>query len=408
MNAVFAPSQPRGAVHVPASKSCAHRMLICAALADGESALHNLEFSEDIFATINCLRVLGAEIEIDGSNVRVRGGVNANDSGAPALPILPCHESGSTLRFLIPAALLLGSGVFRGTARLLDRGVGVYEALLRDCARFERTGDTELRVSGLLRAGEYAVPGDVSSQFISGLLFALPVLRGDSALTVLPPFESCGYVDLTLDALRRFGICIRRECDRFFIPGNQHYQAADATCEGDWSQAAFFFAMNALGGEVQVDGLNPDSLQGDRACADMLHRIQSGAMEADLSNCPDLAPALFAAAAACGHGARFTGTRRLRIKESDRAAAMARELAKFGARLDVLENEVHVSPGAIHVPTETLNGCNDHRIVMALSVLAIFTGGTIQGAEAVRKSYPGFFRDLQSLGVSVEVQEEGA
>ena len=380
MNAVFAPSQPRGAVHVPASKSCAHRMLICAALADGESALHNLEFIEDIFATINCLRVLGAEIEIDGSNVRVRGGVNANDSGAPALPILPCHESGSTLRFLIPAALLLGSGVFRGTARLLDRGVGVYEALLRDCARFERTGDTELRVSGLLRAGEYAVPGDVSSQFISGLLFALPVLSGDSALTVLPPFESCGYVDLTLDALRRFGICIRRECDRFFIPGNQHYQAADATCEGDWSQAAFFFAMNALGGEVQVDGLNPDSLQGDRACAEMLHRIQSGAMEADLSNCPDLEPALFAAAAACGHGARFTGTRRLRIKESDRAAAMARELAKFGARLDVLENEVHVSPGAINVPTETLTGCNDHRIVMALSVLAIFTGGTIQGA----------------------------
>ena len=408
MNAVFAPSQPRGAVRVPASKSCAHRMLICAAFADGESALHNLEFSEDIFATIHCLRVLGAEIEIDGSTVRVRGGVNANASGASALPLLPCRESGSTLRFLIPAALLSGGGVFRGTARLLDRGVDVYEALLRDCARFERTGDTELRVSGLLRAGEYAVPGDVSSQFISGLLFALPVLKGDSTLTVLPPFESRGYVDLTLDALRRFGICIRREGDRFFIPGNQQYRATDAICEGDWSQAAFFFAMNALGGEVQVGGLNPDSLQGDRACAEMLRRIQSGAMEADLSNCPDLAPALFAAAAACGHGARFTGTRRLRIKESDRAAAMARELAKFGARLDVLENEVRVAPGAIHAPVEALDGCNDHRIVMALSVLAMRMGGVIRGAEAVRKSYPGFFRDLQSLGVSIEVQEEGA
>lgn len=403
MIASFEPCTPHGSVRVPASKSCAHRMLICAALADGESALQSLEFSEDILATIDCLRALGADIQLGGSAVRVR---KWGDAGGA--PTLPCRESGSTLRFLIPVALLQSGGVFQGTARLLDRGIGVYEALLRDCARFERISATELRVSGRLRAGEYAIPGNVSSQFISGMLFALPLLHEDSALTVLPPFESRGYVDLTLDALHRFGVSVRREGDRFFIPGNQRYRATSASCEGDWSQAAFFFAMNALGGRVQILGLNPDSLQGDRACVKMLECIQSGKAEADLSDCPDLAPVLFAAAAACGHGARFTGTRRLRIKESDRAAAMAAELSKFGARLDVLENEVIVAPGALHAPAEALNGCNDHRIVMALSVLAAHLGGAIQGAEAVRKSYPAFFRDLQLLGVSVKIEGEGA
>ena len=401
MNAVFAPSAPRGSVRVPASKSCAHRLLICAAFAEGESVVRNVSFSEDILATLDCLCALGAEFSVDGTEVRIHSGKRSGESA-----ILPCRESGSTLRFLIPAALLTGGGVFGGTKRLLDRGVGVYENLLRDSASFERISETDLRVSGALNAGEFKVPGDVSSQFISGLLFALPVLEESSTLSVLPPFESRGYVDLTLDAMRRFGVRVQRTGDCFFIPGGQKYFPAEETVEGDWSQAAFFCAMNALGGEIEIQGLNPESLQGDRACEGMLAQIQKGYLEADLSDCPDLAPALFAAAAACGHGARFTGTRRLTIKESNRAEVMAKELSKFGARLIVEENSVEVAACAIHAPAEPLSGSNDHRIVMALSILAARFGGEIQGAEAVRKSYPNFFEDLRALGVSVRTEGE--
>lgn len=403
MNAVFTPSVPRGHVTVPASKSWAHRLLIGAAFAAGESVIRNVAFSQDILATMDCLQALGASFHADGTTVFVRGG------GVPAAyPLLPCRESGSTLRFLIPAALRFGGGTFCGTSRLLDRGVGIYETLLRGSVDFQRISDTQLRVSGQLHSGAFAVPGDVSSQFISGLLFALPLLPETSELTVVPPFESRGYVDLTLDAMRRFCIRMDRTGDSFFVPGGQAYQAADETVEGDWSQAAFFCAMNALGGEIRLDGLNAASLQGDRVCQALLVRIRQGYTETDLADCPDLAPVLFAAAAACGHGAKFTGTRRLMIKESNRASVMARELAKFGAQISVAENTVAVSPGILHAPDEPLSGSNDHRIVMALSVLAMRTGGTIHGAEAVSKSYPDFFEALQALGVAVHITDKGA
>lgn len=404
MNVEFMPCVPQGQVTVPPSKSCAHRLLLSAALAKGESVISNVAFSEDILATLDCLRALGADCSVAESTVRIRGGVFA----ANGMPLLPCRESGSTLRFLIPTALLSGGGTFCGTKRLLDRGIGVYETLLRAFASFRRVSDTRLCIQGRLRPGSFPVPGDISSQFISGLLFALPLLDGDNRLDVIPPFESRGYVDLTLDAMRRFGVHIQRQNDCFLIPGGQTYQPATETVEGDWSQAAFFCAMNVLGGKVQLCGLNAQSLQGDRVCQTLLPQISGGPTEADLSDCPDLAPVLFAAAAACGHGARFTGTRRLSIKESNRAAVMAQELAKFGAKLQVAENAVTVSPGSIHTPEEPLQGCNDHRVVMALSVLAMKTGGTIQGCEAVRKSYPDYFEALGRLGVSMRISDKGA
>ena len=399
MNAVFEKSRPQGEVHVPSSKSCAHRMLIGAALADGESVLHGISYNEDILATMDCLRAMGAEFSENADSICVRGAQKC-----PEFPNFPCRESGSTLRFLIPIALLSGGGLFSGTERLLNRGVGVYEDLLRGQAEFQRVNANTLRVSGALQAGTYDVPGNVSSQFISGLLFALPMLPESSTLRVLPPFESRGYVDLTVDALERFGIHIQRQGDCFFIPGNQKYVRREMTVEGDWSQAAFFCAMNALGGSVHLNGLNANSLQGDRVCESLFAQIREGFCTADLSDCPDLAPVLFAAAAACGHGARFTGTRRLTIKESNRATVMAEELQKFGIQLIVEENAVQVLKGKMHAPRETLWGHNDHRIVMALSVLAAFTGGTIQGAEAVRKSYPNFFEDLQNIDVHVRCE----
>lgn len=399
MNAIFEKSRPQGEICAPSSKSCAHRMLIGAALADGESVLHGISYNEDILATMDCLCAMGAEFAESANAICVR-----RRQRREKFPNFPCRESGSTLRFLIPLALLSGGGTFSGTERLLNRGVGIYEDLLRGDAEFQRINANTLRVTGALRAGTYDVCGNVSSQFISGLLFALPMLSENSVLRVLPPFESRGYVDLTMDALRSFGIQIQRQGDCFFVPGNQSYVSQEATVEGDWSQAAFFCAMNALGGSIRLNGLNANSLQGDRICESLLARIQSGFCEADISDCPDLAPVLFAAAAACGHGARFTGTKRLTIKESNRATVMAEELIKFSVRLIVEENAVNVLPDALYAPREALWGHNDHRIVMALSVLAAFTGGIIQGSEAVRKSYPNFFDDLHKIHVNVRCE----
>ena len=243
--------------------------------------------------------------------------------------------------------------------------------------------------------------GDVSSQFVTGSLLALPLLPEDSTLRVLPPVESRPYIDITLDIMASFGVTVmERERNFFYIPGGQRYGSRCAAVEGDWSNAAFLLA---LGGGVRVSGLRPDSLQGDRVCREMLRRLERPGAVLDLSACPDLGPVLFAAAAQrCG--AVFTGTRRLRIKESDRAAAMAQELAKFGAQVTVEEDRVTVLPCPLHAPNEELEGHNDHRIVMAMAVLCASLGGTIRGAEAVNKSYPDFFRTLWALGLRMDVR----
>lgn len=396
---------PRGAVAAPPSKSCAHRMIICAALADGVSRIAGVGMSEDILATLDCVRALGAEARSEGGELVIRGCKDKIFVRSDPRTVLRCRESGSTLRFMIPVALCGGGAVFCGTERLVSRGVGVYEDILRPRGIEFSVGKTEIGVSGRLSPGEYSIPGGVSSQFISGMLFALPMLGGNSTVNVIPPFESRSYVDITVAAQRRFGVAVERTGENgFFIRGGQSYRPADVTVEGDWSQAAFFYALEADGGAgtVTVTGLDPDSLQGDRVCVGLLRQIRRGYTEADLSDCPDLAPVLFAAAAASGHGARFSGTRRLAIKESRRADVMAEELRKFGADVRVDENSVTVAPGELCAPQVPLCGHNDHRVVMALSVLAARTGGVIEGAEAVKKSYPGFFDDLASLGLEVQ------
>ena len=323
------------------------------------------------------------------------------------LPVLPCRESGSTLRFLIPTALCAGGGIFQGAERLMARGVSVYEELLKERGVTFAGERDSLTVKGKLRPGLYRLRGDVSSQFISGLLFALPLLKEDSAIEILPPFESRGYVDMTLEALDVFGIRVDRQGEmRFLVPGGQCYQPAQVTVEGDWSQAAFFYGLNALGSQVEVTGLRSDSLQGDRVCERLMKEMTGGFLQADLSDCPDLAPVLFAVAAGLENGAHFTGTRRLAIKESNRASAMADELAKFGAEISVGENEVKIAPVTLHRPKEILQGHNDHRVVMALAVLATRFGGVIDDAQAISKSYPEFFRDLAGLGVQVRTEED--
>lgn len=400
MNVTIRPGKAVGTAIVPTSKSMAHRLLICAGLACGTSRITGLDMNDDISATIDCLRALGATCTIQGNTATVTG--TDLRKVAPTKP-LACRESGSTLRFFIPLTLLCGKGAcFAGAETLLHRPLAVYEQL--PDVSFVRS-ETRLQVQGILEGGNYALPGDVSSQFISGLLFALPLAAKDSRILITTPPESRPYIDLTLQALRTFGVQAQWEGNSLFIPGAQQYRPTAVAVEGDWSAAAFFYALNALGSHITVRGLFGNSLQGDKACLSHLERLCEGFATIDLSDHPDLGPVLFAVAAA-KHGGRFTGTRRLQYKESDRAAAMAQELAAFGTQVTVEENAVTIVPAAFHAPSRPLQGHNDHRIVMALAVLLTLTGGTLTDSQAVSKSFPSFFEKLKQLGIDLQTQTE--
>lgn len=399
MNVTINPSHAVGTVQAPPSKSMAHRLLICAGLSDGFSRISGIELNEDIAATIDCLSALGATCTVCGDTVTVRG--TSPCCATPKEPLY-CRESGSTLRFFVPIALLSANAVtFTGTQKLLSRPLSVYAEL---CAarglEFVQTADT-VQVKGALKAGEFTVPGNISSQFITGLLLALPLLEGESFIHITPPIESLPYISLTLQALAAFGIHASwRDSTTLYVPGNQRYTARDMAVEGDYSGAAFLEAFNLFGGNVQVAGLSPDSLQGDSVYFEHFKSLANGKATIDITDCPDLGPILFAVAAA-KNGGVFTGTKRLKIKESDRAAAMAKELAKFGTKVIVKEDTVTVESAAFHPPCETLCGHNDHRIVMSLAVLCSIVGGTIEGAQAVRKSFPDFFEKISNLQVEV-------
>lgn len=401
MRAVIASAVAAGTVAAPPSKSLAHRLLLCGALAQGQTVLAGMGENEDILATADCVRQMGAGLVWAGDTLTVTGTGGRIHGGSYF-----CRESGSTLRFLLPLALCSGEKVcFTGSPRLMERGVEVYRTVLGEKGIAFSCLPAEVRATGRLSGGMYVLPGNISSQFITGLLYALPLCEADSTLRVLPPLESRGYLEMTLSVLARAGIRIERAEDTVFrIPGGQRYCPGNARVEGDWSAAAFLLALNALGGRVRVQGLSVPSLQGDSVCAGLFDPAAQPLFGVDLADCPDLGPVCFAVAAARGGGS-FTGTRRLRIKESDRAAAMAEELGKFGIRMQVEENAVTVLPGTLHKPQTALCGHNDHRIVMALAVLCTRTGGTIEGAQAVRKSYPDFFRDLACLGVPVRLEE---
>lgn len=390
----------RGTVSAPPSKSMAHRLLICAGLSDGECIVHGISDSEDMLATMDCLRTLGVQFEKEEDTVRVSG---IDIRKAAALEKLNCRESGSTLRFFVPIALLTGKEtVLAGSRRLMERPLSVYEELFSQRGITLQKTEREIRTRGSLRYGSFEMDGNVSSQFVTGLLLALPLLKGDSRIVLRPPVESRSYIDMTLSALRMFGVEAGwQEENVLYIKGNQRYHAEEVFVEGDYSNAAFFELLNLLGGQVKIENLREDSLQGDRVYEELLEALKRPDAELDLSDCPDLGPVLFAAAAA-GCGGKFTGTRRLKIKESNRGEAMAEELRKFGVTTEVLENEVIVGRQGLREPKEVLNGHNDHRIVMSEAVLLTQTGGVIDGAEAVSKSFPDFFEKLASLGIEVE------
>lgn len=399
MKAIFEPCSLKGDISAPPSKSMAHRYLIGAALSGKECMLSGVDYSQDILASIDCLKALGAEIITDGDKVTV----NPEDFMKAQTPVLECRESGSTLRFFIPLALCLGKPVIlKGSERLFERPLTVYEELCREKAFTFDKGKSSVTVCGRLESGSYTVRGDISSQFITGLIFALLYLGKESSIEILPPFESRSYIDLTISALKSFGAEVSFADEYRIEIGKLGLHSYSGRIEGDYSNAAFLDAFNHIGSEVKIDNLKSGSLQGDRVYAEYFDKISEGTPTLDISDCPDLGPVLFALAA-MKNGATFTGTERLKAKESDRGAAMDDELRKLGGELIIGKDKITVPKQKLRYKGVTLDGHNDHRIVMAMSVILSQTGGEIDGVEAVRKSYPGFFDDIRRLGAKVEL-----
>ena len=403
MRAVFQPCRLSGKIDAPPSKSMAHRYLIGAALSGEACTLAGVDYSEDILASIDCLRALGCTVDVQDDRVRVRA--ERFLSPDTEKPELCCRESGSTLRFFIPLTLCMGKPVvLRGSSRLLERPLAVYETLCRERGfRFEKSADS-VTVCGDLSAGTYKVRGDSSSQFLTGLLFALVHLGEKSVIEVVPPFASRSYVNLTIAALRSFGADVSFTDEYTIAIRKARLYAYSGRIEGDYSNAAFLDAFNCLGSAVEIGNLRADSLQGDRVYQTYFPALVSGAPTLDISDCPDLGPVLIALAA-LQNGAVFTGTERLRIKESDRGTAMREELAKLGGGLTIGEDSITVPAQTLRYRGQPLSGHNDHRIVMASAVLLSQTGGELSGIEAVRKSYPHFFKDIQKLGAEVTVYD---
>ncbi len=417
MNVTITPARLRGSVTPPPSKSQAHRLLIAAALADGESHISNVAPSQDIEATLRCLAELGAGFERDGATVTVRGmGANAmSPLRRLAPPRLDCGESGSTLRFLIPVALAVrGGGVFTGRGRLMERPLGPYLDLFREKGIFCEQRGGSLTVQGYLTPGEYRLPGDVSSQFFTGLLFALPLLPGPSALIPTTRLESFDYVAMTLDAMGRFGVQFPATMSlppHYHPSGNQTYRPRDALVEADWSQAAFWYAACAMGGDIAVEGMDPRSIQGDKVFVDWVRTVKGGGpVHIDVSGNPDLAPPLAAMGAVMDGTLHIENAARLRIKESDRLSAIASVLGAMGADVREEADKLVIAGREALAGGATVDCRSDHRIAMMAAIAAArcVKPVTLTGAECVNKSYPGFWEDYKALGGKIEVYEHGA
>lgn len=419
MRAILTPAALSGVFAAPPSKSAAHRAFVCAALAEGKSTVRNVALSVDIAATMDALRTLGAVIEpLGDAAFSVTGIVQP-----PKQASIDCAESGSTLRFLIPVAAALGvAATFTGRGALPARPISpLYEQMLEHGCAFEYAGTMPFSVSGRLTGGRFTLAGNISSQFISGLLFALPLLEQDSEIRLTSPLESRPYVDMTLAMLRRFGIEIQESGQGFFIKGLQRCRPADVTVEGDYSSAAFFLCAGAMaGGGITCTGLDRHSLQGDRAVLDLLSQMGANVawsenavtvtrgdlrgIEIDARQIPDLIPVMCAAASVCAGETHVTHAARLRIKESDRIDATASALGSLGADIATLPEGMIVT-GKERLIGGSADGFNDHRIVMSAAIASCVCEGEVEitGAHAHTKSYPDFFEVFTALGGQVRL-----
>ena len=400
-----------GAVTPPPSKSQAHRLIICAALAKGRSIIRNVAFSQDIRATLGCVSALGASwTELESGVIAVDGLGGRKDSGA--LPLLDCGESGSTLRFFIPIALAVAGGAeFCGRGRLMQRPQKPYFDLFDQMGIKYEQKDDKLRVEGRLKAGEYRLPGNVSSQFFTGLLFALPLLDGRSEIIPTTELESEDYIRMTIQAQKMAGLSVEQLPDGGCAVQGQSYRTMDVAVEADWSQAGFWYAAKNLGSDLKICGMDEHSLQGDRRIAEFAALLgREGDCAIDVSQCPDLVPPLAAMAALRKGDCRITGAARLRIKESDRLSAVTAALNAMGARVEEFPEELLIHGVSSLKGGAVIDCCNDHRIAMMCAVAATrSTGGetVLQGAECVRKSYPDFWQVYRELGGDLDVLDLG-
>lgn len=403
MHITVEPAVLKGNVHIPSSKSMTHRALICAALADGTSVIDGVDFSRDIMATIDALRALGAIIRIKENTVTVRG------IAVPCLnATINCYESGSTLRFMIPIAAALGSEtIFLGEGRLPERPITAYiRELSKKGIKFSYEGTMPFQISGQLESGIYNLEGNVSSQYITGLLFSLPLLKGNSKIILTSKLQSKPYVDLTISCLKKFGIEIEEIENGYIIRGSQEYKPFSMTVEGDYSQAAFFYAANALGCSVNIENLSPDSVQGDKKIVEItdkwIENKKNGrplSFKIDASDIPDLVPILAVLGTFGTESSVIYGAKRLRIKESDRLSAISDMINRLGGNVTVTEDGLIIDP-VQQLHGGTVDSFGDHRIVMCAAVAAVRSSGNIKilNADSVEKSYPKFFDDYKNAG----------
>ncbi|MGN0967921.1 MAG: 3-phosphoshikimate 1-carboxyvinyltransferase [Oscillospiraceae bacterium] len=387
MNLTLIPTKLRGAITPPPSKSYSHRALIAAALAGAGSELTNLADSKDIAATHRCLEALAAP--------------------GDELPLLDCGESGSTLRFLIPVALALRGGArFTGQGRLMERPQKPYFDLFDEKGIFYEQKDGILTVRGALTPGTYRLPGDVSSQFVTGLLYALPLLSGGaSEILLTSPLESRAYVDMTVEVMEHFGVRAEETADSWTVPGGQSYRPNSLVIEADWSQAGFFYAALGLGSDLDIQGMNFNSTQGDRVIVPYHETLsQSGDVELDVSQCPDLVPPLAVHAAVRTGTTHIVNAARLRIKESDRLATVTATLNALGANIEEYPDSLTIHGVDALAGGVTVDCCNDHRIAMMAAVAATRCKEpvTLLGAQCVAKSYPTFWEDYTRLGGQIK------
>lgn len=420
------PTKLKGTVDITPSKSMAHRAVISASLSNGESVVDNIVLSEDIQATIDGMISFGADIQILDRGHRKRlliKGVRNNKTTSDRT--IDANESGSTLRFFIPIATLFeGETRFIGRGKLGIRPLDTFEKIFQEQGlRFEPsdTDELDLKVEGRLAPGVYEMVGNVSSQFITGLLFTLPLLDGDSVIQLTTELESVGYIDLTLEVLREFGVNITyNEAERqFIIPGNQNYQARDYTVEGDYSQAAFFLSAAALGNDVTTGGLLADSNQGDKGILDILEQLnaqikmtgdeidvtvpEEGLTSADVidgAQVPDIIPISALVAALSKGKTKIINLKRLRIKESDRLEATKEELTKLGAKVEVVGDELHIEGVSKLKGDVIVSSHKDHRMAMMLAIASTVSEKDIiiKDADYVAKSYPTFWEEFEALG----------
>ena len=402
MNMVIHPGLLSGTVEIPSSKSFAHRLLIAAALSDDSCFIGLNASNQDIAATARCLKALGAGVEMGERGIKITPVHPSHEKSA-----LNCGESGSTLRFMLPVAAALGRDcTFAGEGRLPERPNAPLVEALRAHGVTVSSDLLPMEITGKLSGGEFSLPGNISSQYITGLLMALPLCENDSRITLTTRLESAPYVDITLDVMKLFGVNVSRTENTFIIPGNQKYiSPKNVSAEGDWSSAAFWAAANSLGSRVTLTGLNPDSVQGDKAIIPMLQKLGD---TIDVTETPDMVPALAVAAAGHSGVTRITGAARLRIKESDRLTAVSSMLKNLGCPCEELPDGL-VIHGGNPLTGGNVDGMNDHRIVMAAAIAATVAAGpvTITGAQAVAKSYPEFFNEFTRLGGISDVQHTG-